>query len=653
MAENDHADEGKTSSSEATEVSNPPLVPKESWFTLARAESVVLPIVLLIIFSFLLLSIMNSYSPTIDEIPTLAWGYAQLKERAIVDDERPALGSMIAALPLFGLDVGGIRDLTKSGSARQFLYSSESGGDTLVWWGRFVIAVLCVLVGIVLYFWARELYSPRAGWYALFLYVFSIPVLAYSALALNEVVFSAFAVFFLYSFWKSLGSRNRWWVLASAVCLGGAMGSSFIGIWLWVSALLLVIIRFLIKNEDLFTFGYNFLNAVLIVLMAIFIVSLAYGGRIDIYLHKVFNPPSLGAPYLSGESSNSGFWYYYLVLFGTKTALPFFLILALALYETYTLIRKQPYYEEAAGVAADELSVLFPLFILLLVLSLNSVQVGLHQILFAFALLAIFSSKIILESGMVKYIAIGVFSLLYVGVAVFAHPQYLGYTNLFVQSESPYLGYNIDAGQYATQVVDYLDASGVSKAYVGYPGADIGRYDSIKCFPIPGITIVGKTVLWEAESKNDTCLNWLSLYRPVDQIESSILVYNISGTRLNLSNEFESLVEYMDKHNIQNLTLSPLGPRAVFYELDTRQQYLGRVKKFDCTLRDGWLAVIVDQTLPSDRVDQVCHQWMSETTPMEKIGYATFLYQIKTGGKEIRLLEGKREKATIPVVSGS
>lgn len=167
--------------------------------------------VALVLTTSILLSVtsMSKKSATVDEVPHLAAGYSYLKTGDFrMNFEHPPLIKELAAAPLLLLNPR--LELTDEWNQRnewvfgqRFLYSWNDP-DRLLFWGRMPIIALFALLGLLVYFCARDFYGPTAGLVALILYAFTPDLLAHGQLVTTDLGITCFTFSAVYCFYRAL-----------------------------------------------------------------------------------------------------------------------------------------------------------------------------------------------------------------------------------------------------------------------------------------------------------------------------------------------------------------------------------------------------------------------------------------------------------------
>ena len=219
-----------------------------------------LALLLLIVFAGRVIHHSTRISATFDEPHHLAAGYTNLRWNEFrLNPEHPPLTKMVAALPLLVLEplphdldlydpqphpgvgsrswqrvkqlfgesvsdyrkewylghelIWGVNDSTMERfgveatmeidpfhrlEREDFLNDSER----LVFWGRLPLLVFGLLLSILVFLWARDLWGPAAGVFSLALVTFDPNVLAHSTLITSDVAAAALIVGSIYGFWR-------------------------------------------------------------------------------------------------------------------------------------------------------------------------------------------------------------------------------------------------------------------------------------------------------------------------------------------------------------------------------------------------------------------------------------------------------------------
>ena len=198
--------------------------------------------VLLAAFALQAVTSMARKSVTTDEVVHLPAGYSYLKTCDFrMNPEHPPLIKVIAALPLLAMDVDGGLD-KKEWEARVEekqgvkLFNTDDEWDygwwflfhwndakTVIFWGRVMMVAMSLGAGLLVFFWARELYGNAAGLFALFLFCFSPNILAHARLVNTDMGLAFFCLLALYCFDRALRKTTPVRVALAGLTLGLAL----------------------------------------------------------------------------------------------------------------------------------------------------------------------------------------------------------------------------------------------------------------------------------------------------------------------------------------------------------------------------------------------------------------------------------------------
>jgi 4-amino-4-deoxy-L-arabinose transferase-like glycosyltransferase len=89
--------------------------------------------------------------------------------------------------------------------------------------GRYVTIAFSVVVGLVVFAWARARAGERAGLLALALYAFDPNMLAHGQLVTTDIYAAGSITMALFTLWRLLGVGGWWWTVATGLALGLAL----------------------------------------------------------------------------------------------------------------------------------------------------------------------------------------------------------------------------------------------------------------------------------------------------------------------------------------------------------------------------------------------------------------------------------------------
>ena len=118
-------------------------------------------------------------------------------------------------------------------AGRGYLYGSGLQPDAVLLLVRYPFILLFVVVGAVLFRWAREVNGPRAGLLSLSLYALSPTILAHASIAGNDFLLTTTYTLTLFTLWRATRGRGWWrWLLVGALW-GSTMLTKATGMALW------------------------------------------------------------------------------------------------------------------------------------------------------------------------------------------------------------------------------------------------------------------------------------------------------------------------------------------------------------------------------------------------------------------------------------
>jgi hypothetical protein len=448
----------------------------------------------LIAFSALFVSLtVTSYvqkSATADEPIHLAAGYTKLKLRDYrVHLENPPLLQMWAALPLLAMkdarldtntvywSPGGLRYF-----AHQFLYK-QNDADRLLYRARFMIVLLGLLLGVLVFCWSRELFGFWTATIVLGLYTLEPNLLAHSSLVTTDLGVTCFIFGAVYFAWRTLRRFTVSNVTGLTVCFALAHVSKFSGIVVWP-----VIVFLLIRQQPRRAFG---------IITMLFVVTwatiwAAYAFRFSItpdgqllvvsesgtpnwietnhllpnaYVEGFLKLGRTWPGYLFGRISDQGWWYYFPVAFLTKTPIAHLLLFVAG--AAWCIARRQYW-------------LFLPILFIFGPAMLAKLNLGLRHVLPAYPfvlLIAGFAVHELLRRQRLLLLGLG---LLAVAQIAFVYPNYLAFSN-WVGRRPCLLDSNLDWGQDLKPLKRWMDAHRVEHINLSYFGSADPAYYGINC----------------------------------------------------------------------------------------------------------------------------------------------------------------------------
>lgn len=473
-----------------------------------------LKLLLLAAFAILCLHGLVWDSPTVDEFTHLPVGVFYLKTGDLdLAARTPPLIKLLAALPVLPLDpqVRTAKPLRESAwypwlLGTDFMQRNGAIYDRLFLLGRLPIVLLGLLMGILVYLWARDLYGPGAATVALVFFAFNPTLIAHSHLVTVDVGAATLVLLTLYLFYRWALAPSPARLLFAGLALGLAQLAKTTAVLLYPILLLLVLVLLARRGDVPRGRRTASLLGALAAMVVLSLVVLNAGylfqgtgrplGSFDLQSRFLKGltahlpdrlPVPLPAPYLegfdgvrldaeSGEFPNYlfGHWsrqgtpLYYLVCLLFKTPLP---LLAALLVAPFVRLRTRP---------RDEIFLVLPLAALLLSSAVltGNVNYGIRHILSTFPLLFIFASRLTpffaersTHRVALRRTALAALALYPVSVLL-ATPDTIDYFNLLARGRGDeiLLDSNLDWGQGLKRLRKYMDHQGIDRIGLAYFG---------------------------------------------------------------------------------------------------------------------------------------------------------------------------------------
>lgn len=424
--------------------------------------------------------------------------------------------------------------------------------------GRYITLLICVLAGVFIYRWSKELFGEKGGLFSLFLFVFcpnlqsNIPLVGTDAYAMLFTLSSAFYFrkFVLYSGWRNfiffsiqIGLAQVakqslfllpvfFGVIALAVLLQrGSLINRFkinLGRLALFTLIVLAIINiaFLFDGSGQSLSQYNFrsttfqniqqwsiLNKIPLPLPVPFIEGF------DLVKHMLSmgsgNPEVSGRSYLLGNYfTGNSLWYYYSVVILFKTPLTVLLML----FAILIVYLKKPFSKTNFFTTGYPLLIAF-FFIIFISLN-NTSQHGLRHLLMIYPLFYVCFGQVMNWKILQSKITLALIVLYSLVTFYFYFPNLLSYTNeLIWDKKNAYkvlASTNIDHGQCYFALNKYLSGH----HQVKWPGAS----------PQAGEFILGINDYLDLKMTGK--YTWLRQFEPVDHVDHCYLLFRVTEADL-------------------------------------------------------------------------------------------------------------------------
>jgi len=571
-------------------------------------------IILLSLFLFQSLITLRTTNQVFDEPAFITVGYYFVK---FIDTSlfilHPPLSYILAGFPLLFLDIKmpysyeECSDIGHYQCGQYFMFKSHNDPEKIGVYSRLPFIFISILLGLLLFFFSKELYGTRAGYFALTLYSFSPAILGFNTLVRTDLLVSFFIFGTIYLLWKLImQGYTKTRLILVGISLGLALASKYTAIFLIPVIVLLFLIKafqnksnikkslkkFLIRCLIILVIGFIILNSIyffsfdtiadsipkrnIIFLDSLIDKNFVNGSlsyRLSIFLiHDLIIPipeywmgiavqsyigsAKMKQNYLNGEIYNGGKWNYFFEVLILKSPIPLivFFIMSLTFFLKYT----------HKGFI-NEMFILLPIIVFFGIFLPSNLNLGLRHILPIMPFIFLFSSRILnirfekRTYSILFGIFIGVLLLWYILSAIFIMPHYMAYFNEFIggpeNGHKYLLSTNLDAGQDLKNLNRYLKNNNINNIKLSYHGSFDPSYFNISYEPLP--------------------------------------------------------MEYY----------IPWVPG--FSSNEPSQNY-----KENCSKKYGIIAISISNLHNFHLINQSCFNWLKEFEPIKKIGYTIYVYNI-------------------------
>jgi hypothetical protein len=486
---------------------------------------------------------MRRDTATVDETAFLGAGYSYWHgHRYYLNVEHPPLMQLWSALPLFFLDVkmptdseeffsdtnrtvssvmterwdfrmGLIQEPLPVGEhfyhytafeegifGRVLVYGGVNDADKLLFWGRFMQALVMLATGALVFAWARSLSNLTGGLLALVAWSFNPIALAYGHLIITDPGIALMLPLTVWMFSRFLDSPRPRTALLAGLAFGGALVTKYTAIILVpIFGLLLVLAwwkqRRLVRAQSLRSL---FANLCLLLVVAWITIASFYiphwlppppltpqdaeflhvpswfirlrwlliprdffKGFTIMLLHVVNGHQA----YLFSEWSGKGWWYYYPVAILVKTPAALLLLLVSAIAMALRRIRHSSFAEAAPLIAAAAY----------LVCAITSkADIGIRHVLPIYPLLAVVAGIEFARARRREQLIAWLLVAWLAETAFLARADYIAYFNEFVggpaHGQDYLLDSNFDWGQNGKPLKEWVEENHLAHIYLDYFG---------------------------------------------------------------------------------------------------------------------------------------------------------------------------------------
>jgi 4-amino-4-deoxy-L-arabinose transferase-like glycosyltransferase len=220
-------------------LSQPAQVGRRAWIAIGVA------CLLLAVFLQLAFSVHRN-SITWDEDDHIFAGYMSWKHADFgLNPEHPPLVKLVAAIPLLNLplNVPVVQDRTFKHEAfldgKDFLFKNNA--DAMLFRARMAVSFFTLLLALLVFLAAREMFGTGAGFIALALLAFDPNLLAHGAVVSTDAGLSCFMFAAVYAFYRYVKAPSVWRMIVTGLATGLALAAKHTGILLFPMLLLLAV----------------------------------------------------------------------------------------------------------------------------------------------------------------------------------------------------------------------------------------------------------------------------------------------------------------------------------------------------------------------------------------------------------------------------
>jgi hypothetical protein len=220
-------------------LSQPVQIGRRAWIAVGVAS------LLLVLFLQLAFSVHRN-SITWDEDDHIFAGYMSWKHADFgLNPEHPPLVKLVAAIPLLNmpLTLPVVQDRSFKTEAfhdgKDFLFKNDA--DTMLFRARMAVSFFTLLLALLVFLAAQEMFGTGAGFIALTLLVFDPNLLAHGAVVTTDAGLSCFMFGAVYAFYRYVKVPSAWRLIVVGIATGLALTAKHTGILVFPMLLLLAV----------------------------------------------------------------------------------------------------------------------------------------------------------------------------------------------------------------------------------------------------------------------------------------------------------------------------------------------------------------------------------------------------------------------------
>lgn len=498
-------------------------------------------VALLIVLSLQLLLSVRQESQTWDEANHIYAGYKSWTDADFgLNPEHPPLVKLVATAPLLSaqLKTPKLEDRFFKEEAflggKEFLYQNDA--ESMLFRTRVAAAIFTLLLAVVVFLGAKELFGTAAAFIALALLAFEPNLLAHGARVTTDAALSCFMFASVYAFYRYVKSPSASRLILVGVATGLALAAKRTGMLVLPMLVLLAIYELVrgwtgdrkVSGKAALRLGGTLVAATVI---AVVVLWAFYGFRYaarpnglqlnpplaayvqDLKPHEIWAINTMArwhvlpesylygladvrltanfyTSYVLGKIYAHGVWFYFPIAFLIKSTIGFMALLLLAVMAV--VLRRLKFGREIWFLVV-------PAAFYLLVAFAVGMNIGVRHILPVYVFLAVLiggaAAALVRHQRKWAYV-VGVLLVLHAASSLRTFPTYLAYANEAWGGPTQTYKYltdsNVDWAQQLKATKQYLDARGVKDCWFVYFGEGVAdyKYYGIPCKPLPTVVTI-------------------------------------------------------------------------------------------------------------------------------------------------------------------
>lgn len=498
-------------------------------------------VALLIVLSLQLLLSVRQESQTWDEANHIYAGYKSWTDADFgLNPEHPPLVKLVATAPLLSapLKTPKLEDRFFKEEAflggKDFLYQNDA--ESMLFRTRVAAAIFTLLLAVVVFLGAKELFGTAAAFISLALLAFDPTLLAHGARVTTDAALSCFMFASVYAFYRYVKAPSASSLILVGVATGLALASKHTGMLVLPMLVLLAIYELVrgwtgdrkVSGKAALRLGGALVAATVI---AVVVLWAFYGFRYaarpnglqlnpplaayvqDLKPHEIWAISTMArwhvlpesylygladvrltanfyTSYVLGKIYAHGVWFYFPIAFLIKSTIGFMALLLLAVMAV--VLRRLKSGREIWFLVV-------PAAFYLLVAFAVGMNIGVRHILPVYVFLTVLiggaAAALVRHQRKWAYV-VGVLLVLHAASSLRTFPTYLAYANEAWGGPTQTYKYltdsNVDWAQQLKATKQYLDARGVKDCWFVYFGEGVAdfKYYGIPCKPLPTVVTI-------------------------------------------------------------------------------------------------------------------------------------------------------------------